>query len=93
MLRFVEVGEKGDEFWVILEFKVLVDVGFIGYLNVGKLIFLFVVINVKFEIVNYLFIIKYLNFGIVYISEGESFVLVDILGFIEGVSEGVGLGY
>ncbi|AEM73185.1 GTPase obg [Caldicellulosiruptor acetigenus 6A] len=91
--RFAEVGEKGDELWVILELKVLADVGLIGYPNVGKSTFLSVATNARPEIANYPFTTKYPNLGIVYISEGESFVLADIPGLIEGASEGAGLGH
>lgn len=87
------MGKKGDELWVILELKVLADVGLIGYPNVGKSTFLSVATNARPEIANYPFTTKYPNLGIVYISEGESFVLADIPGLIEGASEGAGLGH
>jgi len=91
--KFSEVGEKGDEMWVILELKVIADVGLIGFPNVGKSTFLSVATNARPEIANYPFTTKHPNLGVVYIGEGESFVLADIPGLIEGASEGAGLGH
>lgn len=71
--------------------KFIVDVGLVGLLNVGKLIFLFVVSCVKFKIVDYLFMIFNFNLGVCEV-DGNLFVLVDILGLIEGVYDGVGIG-
>lgn len=72
-------------------FKLIVDVGFLGLLNVGKLMFFVVILNVWLKIVDYLFMILVLNFGVVGV-DGVEFVVVDIFGLIEGVLEGCGLG-
>lgn len=71
----------------------LVDVGLIGFLLVGKLILFLVVIGVKLKIVVYEFIILVLNFGMVMLLDGCDFVMVDMLGLINGVFKGVGLGF
>lgn len=70
-----------------------VDVGFVGFLNVGKFILLFVIIVVKLKIVNYVFIIFVFNLGIVFYCDGCFFVMADILGIIENVYQGKGLGF
>lgn len=75
--------------WLCLKF--IVDVGLLGLFNVGKLMFLVVILNVCFKIVDYLFMMFYLNFGVVGVDNVE-FVVVDISGFIEGVFEGRGFG-
>lgn len=64
----------------------LVDVGLVGFLSVGKLILLFVVFVVRLKIVVYYFMMIVLNLGMVDVGDGCSFVMVDLLGLIEGVS-------
>lgn len=82
----------GDEFNIVLELKLFVDVGLLGFFNVGKLILFLMIIKVKLKIVNYYFIILKFNLGVVVVDGIEFFVMVDILGIIEGVVEGVGFG-
>lgn len=85
VFQFLENGELGKECYVVFELKVFVDVGFVGFLSVGKFILLFVVLFVKLKIVDYYFIMFVLNFGMVEMDDGCSFVMVDLLGLIEGV--------
>lgn len=86
------LGWLGEECWFWLCFKLIVDVGLVGLFNVGKLIFLSVVSCVNLKIVVYLFMMFYFNFGVVDLGLGLCFIVVDILGLIEGVYEGVGIG-
>ncbi|MBR3153350.1 MAG: GTPase ObgE [Clostridia bacterium] len=90
--RFAQDGEKGIEKEVILELKLLADVGLIGFPNVGKSTLLSRVTAAKPKIANYHFTTIYPNLGVVKSEYGDSFVLADIPGVIEGASEGVGLG-
>ena len=90
--RFSEDGEKGEEKELILELKLLADVGLLGFPNVGKSTFLSVVTDAKPKIANYHFTTIEPNLGVVKIKNGDSFVIADIPGIIEGASEGVGLG-
>ena len=90
--RFAQDGEKGIEKEVILELKLLADVGLIGFPNVGKSTLLSRVTAAKPKIANYHFTTIYPNLGVVKTKTGDSFVLADIPGVIEGASEGVGLG-
>ena len=90
--RFSEDGEKGEEVEVILELKLLADVGLLGFPNVGKSTFLSVVTDAKPKIANYHFTTIEPNLGVVKLQSGDSFVIADIPGIIEGASEGVGLG-
>lgn len=90
--RFAESGEEGEEKEVILELKLLADVGLLGFPNVGKSTFLSVVTDAKPKISNYHFTTIEPNLGVVKTKNGESFVIADIPGIIEGASEGVGLG-
>ncbi len=90
--RFSEDGEKGEEKEVILELKLLADVGLLGFPNVGKSTFLKAVTDAKPKIANYHFTTLEPNLGVVKTKDGNGFVIADIPGIIEGASEGVGLG-
>ena len=90
--RFSEDGDKGEEKEVILELKLLADVGLLGYPNVGKSTFLSKVTDARPKIANYHFTTLEPNLGVVKTKSGNSFVIADIPGIIEGASEGIGLG-
>lgn len=90
--RFAQDGEKGIEKEVILELKLLADVGLIGFPNVGKSTLLSRVTAATPKIANYHFTTIHPNLGVVKLDYGDSFVLADIPGVIEGASEGIGLG-
>lgn len=90
--RFSEGGEKGEEKEVILELKLLADVGLLGFPNVGKSTFLSKVTDATPKIANYHFTTINPNLGVVKTKDGDGFVIADIPGIIEGASEGVGLG-
>jgi len=90
--RFSEDGEKGEEKELILELKLLADVGLLGFPNVGKSTFLATVTDAKPKIANYHFTTIIPNLGVVKTKDGKGFVIADIPGIIEGASEGVGLG-
>ncbi|MGN1330386.1 MAG: GTPase ObgE [Clostridia bacterium] len=90
--RFAQDGEKGLEKELILELKLLADVGLIGFPNVGKSTLLSRVTAATPKIANYHFTTIYPNLGVVETEYGDSFVMADIPGVIEGASEGVGLG-
>ena len=90
--RFSQDGEKGMEKELILELKLLADVGLIGFPNVGKSTFLSMVTSAKPKIADYHFTTIIPNLGVVKSIYGDSFVIADIPGIIEGASKGVGLG-
>ena len=90
--HFSQEGEKGEEKELILELKLLADVGLIGFPNVGKSTLLSVVTDATPKIADYHFTTLEPNLGVVKSEYGESFVIADIPGIIEGASEGVGLG-
>ena len=90
--RFAQDGEKGIEKEVILELKLLADVGLIGFPNVGKSTLLSRVTAATPKIANYHFTTIHPNLGVVKTEYGDSFVLADIPGVIEGASDGIGLG-
>ena len=90
--RFSEDGDKGEEKEVILELKLLADVGLLGFPNVGKSTFLKAVTDAKPKIANYHFTTIVPNLGVVKTKTGDGFVIADIPGIIEGASEGIGLG-
>ena len=90
--RFSKDGEKGKEKELILELKLLADVGLIGFPNVGKSTFLSRVTSAKPKIADYHFTTIIPNLGVVKSIYGDSFVIADIPGIIEGASQGVGLG-
>ena len=89
--RVAEVGEKGDSFPAKLELKLVADVGLVGFPNAGKSTFLSVVSNARPEIANYAFTTLTPNLGVADI-DGQSLLIADIPGIIEGASRGKGLG-
>ena len=89
--RVAEVGEKGDSFLAKLELKLVADVGLVGFPNAGKSTFLSVVSNARPEIANYAFTTLTPNLGVADI-DGQSLLIADIPGIIEGASQGKGLG-
>ena len=90
--RFSQDGENGEETELILELKLLADVGLIGFPNVGKSTFLGRTTSATPKIADYHFTTLEPNLGVVKTDYGDSFVIADIPGIIEGASEGVGLG-
>ena len=90
--HFSQCGEKGIEKEIILELKLLADVGLIGFPNVGKSTFLSTVTSATPKIADYHFTTLEPNLGVVKSEYGDSFVIADIPGIIEGASEGTGLG-
>ena len=90
--HFSQGGEKGIEKEIILELKLLADVGLIGFPNVGKSTFLSVVTSATPKIADYHFTTLEPNLGVVKSEYGDSFVIADIPGIIEGASDGTGLG-
>ena len=91
--RYAERGQTAKEYDVILELKLIADVGLIGFPNVGKSTILSMVTNANPKIANYHFTTLAPNLGVVQSRIGEDFVLADIPGLVEGASEGIGLGH
>ena len=91
--RYSEKGRTAKEYDVILELKLIADVGLIGFPNVGKSTLLSMVTNANPKIANYHFTTLSPNLGVVRSKWGSDFVIADIPGLIEGASEGLGLGH
>ena len=90
---FAKAGKDGEEKNIILELRLIADVGLIGFPNVGKSTFLSIISKAKPKIANYHFTTLTPNLGVTKLKNGDSFVVADIPGIIEGANEGIGLGH
>jgi GTP-binding protein len=91
--KYAQPGQPAQELELILELKVIADVGLVGFPNVGKSTFLSKVTNARPKIANYHFTTLNPNLGVVDLADAKGFVIADIPGLIEGASDGVGLGH
>ena len=91
--KYAQPGQPAQELDILLELKVIADVGLVGFPNVGKSTFLSRVTNAKPKIANYHFTTLNPNLGVVDLDGTKGFVIADIPGLIEGASEGIGLGH
>ncbi len=91
--KYAQPGQPAQELELLLELKVIADVGLVGFPNVGKSTFLSKVTNARPKIANYHFTTLNPNLGVVDLEDAKGFVIADIPGLIEGAAEGIGLGH